>query len=177
MSDAQGEARQRGRISTTRQETNQYLLLDPDASVSDEEKQEEGDDVELLDSPTKKLKQMEKEDAEEAEALCLEMDLNDQAVSLGDFIYLHYIGGSTASVEHCFSIAKYILSDVLMGMSPYLFECFMFLHLNMDMWGAEKVKQAIYSPQHTNRDNEDATKHLFSNRVRNFLFKNVLCSI
>jgi hypothetical protein len=135
------------------------LLLDPDASVSDEEQQEEGDDVELLDSPTTKLKQMEKEDAEEAEALCREMDLNDQAVSLGDFIDFHFIGGSTASVERCFSIANYILSDVRMGMSPYMFECFMFLHFNMDMWGAEEVKQAINSLQCTNRYKEDATKH------------------
>jgi hypothetical protein len=42
---------------------------------------------------------MEKEDVEEAHALCQEMNLNNQADSLVDFIDSSFIGGSTASVE------------------------------------------------------------------------------
>jgi hypothetical protein len=88
------------------------------------------------------------------------MNLNNQAASLGAFIDLSFIEGSTASVEQCLSIAKHILSDVCMGMSPYMFECFTFLHYNSDMWTTHEVKKAITLKIYTQRDEEDAKKHV-----------------
>jgi hypothetical protein len=47
-----------------------------------------------------------------------------------------------------------------MGMSPYMFECFMFLHYNLDMWTTHEVKEAMNLKDRTERDEEDAKKHI-----------------
>ena len=46
-------------------------------------------------------------------------------------------------MERLFSRAKHIYTDFRGGISPYMFECIMFLKMNQDLWGPEEVFKAM----------------------------------
>jgi hypothetical protein len=75
--------------------------------------------------------------------------LKDQRIADGletgksNYVDLEWVLGTSDVVERCFSHAKKVLTDVRLGMSPYMFEIIMFLKVNMDHWTAHDVAKAI----------------------------------
>jgi hypothetical protein len=60
-----------------------------------------------------------------------------------NYVDLKWVLGTSDVVERCFSHAKKVLTDVRLGMSPYMFEIIMFLKVNMNHWTAHDVAEAI----------------------------------
>lgn len=73
---------------------------------------------------------------------------------------IHSVPGTTAAIERCFSVAKNILRDTRRSMTPYMFETYMFLRYNSDLWGIDEVNLARQQTTRSKREREDA--ELFS---------------
>lgn len=55
------------------------------------------------------------------------------------------------------SIAKHVLTDVRLGMTPLMFENYLFLYFNADLWSVVEVKKAAAAERRRpEREKEDA---------------------
>jgi hypothetical protein len=73
-------------------------------------------------------------------------------VDVSMYIDLSCVMGTSDIVERCFSLAKRVLSDGRLGMSPYMFEVIMFLKMNMEHWIAHDVALAIQNSKRNARE-------------------------
>ena len=60
-----------------------------------------------------------------------------------DFINLEFIPPTSNVVERLFSSARLILTDYRKSMSPYTFECIMFLKFNSNLWDISTVSKVV----------------------------------
>jgi hypothetical protein len=78
-------------------------------------------------SPKSKLQKLDKEAADDAARLSMSSAQAIVAQEMADYVDTRCIQGTTVSVERCFSVAKVVLTDNRLGMTPYMFETYMFL--------------------------------------------------
>ena len=64
-------------------------------------------------------------------------------VITNEFIDLSFIPPTSNIVERLFSAARLVLTDYRKSMSPYTFECVMFLKINRDLWDASLVSNIV----------------------------------
>jgi hypothetical protein len=60
-----------------------------------------------------------------------------------DFINLDFIPPTSNVVERLFSSARLVLTDYRKSMSPYTFECVMFLKFNSCLWDISTVSKVV----------------------------------
>jgi hypothetical protein len=60
-----------------------------------------------------------------------------------EFIDLSFIPPTSNIVERLFSAARLVLTDYRKSMSPYTFECVMFLKMNRKLWDASLVSSIV----------------------------------
>jgi hypothetical protein len=60
-----------------------------------------------------------------------------------EFIDLSFIPPTSNIVERLFSAARRVLTDYRKSMSPYTFECVMFLKMNRKLWDASLVSNIV----------------------------------
>lgn len=60
-----------------------------------------------------------------------------------DFINLEFIPPTSNVVERLFSSARLVLTDYRKSMSPYTFECVMFLKFNSSLWDISTVSKVV----------------------------------
>ena len=64
-------------------------------------------------------------------------------VVTNEFIDMSFIPPTSNIVERLFSAARLVLTDYRKSMSPYTFECVMFLKINQDLWDASLVSNIV----------------------------------
>ena len=64
-------------------------------------------------------------------------------VSTGIYADLNFIPPTSNVVERLFSTARLVLTDYRKSMSPYTFECVMFLKFNSSLWDLNLVSKII----------------------------------
>jgi hypothetical protein len=64
-------------------------------------------------------------------------------VSSSEFIDLSFIPPTSNIVERLFSAARLVLTDYRKCMSPYTFECVMFLKVNREFWDASLISKIV----------------------------------
>ena len=64
-------------------------------------------------------------------------------VSRGDYSSLIFVPPTSNVVERLFSNARLALTDYRKSMSPYTFECVMFLKINRDYWDLDLVAKIV----------------------------------
>jgi hypothetical protein len=60
-----------------------------------------------------------------------------------NFINLEFIPPTSNIVERLFSSARLVLTDYRKSMSPYTFECVMFLKFNASLWDINTVSKIV----------------------------------
>ena len=64
-------------------------------------------------------------------------------VTNNEFIDVCFIPPTSNIVERLFSAARLVLTDYRKSMSPYTFECLMFLKINRKLWDASLVSKIV----------------------------------
>ena len=64
-------------------------------------------------------------------------------VITNEFIDMSFIPPTSNIVERLFSAARLVLTDYRKSMSPYTFECVMFLKINRELWDASLVSNIV----------------------------------
>ena len=113
-----------------------------DATSGQESGADSGDE-----SPSKKariemLRDMEKRRKEAARKLSGKSSSEDGEVNKG-YMDASFVLGTSVIVERFFSQCKLVLSDRRASLTPWMFECIMFLKVNKDYWGIEDTAIAI----------------------------------
>ena len=85
-----------------------------------------------------------------------ELQRQQQKPRESDYINLDFILGTNDLVERFFSQCKYVISDHRAGLSPYMFECIMFLKANKHMWDLNDVVAAMQMKDTDQRVIDDA---------------------
>lgn len=71
------------------------------------------------------------------------------------YINLDFIVGTSVVVENLFRQGKLVLSDIRQGMSPLLFECYMFLYYNSDLWDETDISHMLKRQTTSIREQEE----------------------
>jgi hypothetical protein len=119
-------------------------------------------DGQETESPAAKVARLRKEAAQTVQ-LDFAQPTQAEDVHIGGVEYVNasFIQGTTNTVERCFRTAKLLLSDIRMGMSPFMFENFMFLRFNKDLWNEHTVREAMQrtkDQKRIKRDEEDTVR-------------------
>lgn len=61
----------------------------------------------------------------------------------GEYTNLNFVPPTSNAVERMFSNARLVLTDYRKSMSPYTFECAMFLKINRDYWNLDLVAKVV----------------------------------
>ena len=64
-------------------------------------------------------------------------------VITNEFIDMSFVPPTSNIVERLFSAARLVLTDYRKSMSPYTFECVMFLKINWELWDASLVSNIV----------------------------------
>lgn len=64
-------------------------------------------------------------------------------VSHGEYSSLNFVPPTSNVVERLFSNARLVLTDYRKSMSPYTFECVMFLKINREYWNLDVVAKIV----------------------------------
>jgi hypothetical protein len=72
-----------------------------------------------------------------------------------EYIDVSFVLGTNDIVERFFSTSKSILSDERSSLSPYMFECLVYLKANRKYWGQFDVALAMKKQTSTKAEEED----------------------
>jgi hypothetical protein len=117
-------------------------------------------DVQEMESPAAKVARLRKEAAQRVQMdFTPPVTMEEAHIGGVEYVNAGFIQGTTNTVERCFRAAKLLLTDIRMGMSPYMFENFMFLRFNKDLWNVHTVREAMKrtaEKKRIKRDEEDS---------------------
>ncbi len=75
--------------------------------------------------------------------LALQALKKKRKVTSNEYIDLGFIPPTSNIVERLFSAARLVLTDYRKSMSPYTFECVMFLKVNRGLWDSSLVSNIV----------------------------------
>jgi hypothetical protein len=120
-----------------------------------EEEDEPNFEIDNL-SPISKIRKLEEVSAMSAAKMSVTAAQAQVAEELRNYVDVGCIQGTTVNVERCFSIAKSVLTDIRLGMTPLMFEVYLYLYFNLDLWGPTEVSKAINGQKPLRREKMDA---------------------
>ena len=61
----------------------------------------------------------------------------------GEYLNLNFVPPTSNVVERLFSNARLVLTDYRKSLTPYTFECVMFLKINRNFWDLDLVAKIV----------------------------------
>jgi HD-GYP domain-containing protein (c-di-GMP phosphodiesterase class II) len=124
-----------------------------DDDDSDNDDDSEDSDPEDVTSPNTKRKELRRKYAEKMKKVKKRRTSSGQDEQR--YIDCTFIHGTSCGVETLFSTARRVLTDYRKSMSPYMFECLMFLKYNRRYWTAVTFARARAIGSHAAREQAD----------------------